>query len=108
MSSQAAPSPSSERAFDEETSPIDALIAFSKVLDKLGEPDGRETGLQVLWQEMRLFLHDYRRTLEWVGAQIMALPSLQEREIALSAYQNVCRRVALRLSVVENILKDLT
>jgi hypothetical protein len=90
----------------EEIRPLDALIRFSRMLDEQQVVEDQETTLPVhLIRQVTLLLLDYRRTLEPLGAQVMALP-LPQREIALEAYQNVCQRAALVLSVLENVLKD--
>ncbi len=43
--------------------------------------------------EMHLLLLDYRRRLEGVARHIPHLPSMVEREAALTAYQNVCQQI---------------
>lgn len=93
---------------DAETTSVDALMAFSMVLNNL-EADDRETTLTAsLVRQTTLLLLDYRRTLEIVaGLQLTALPR-RERERALSAYQDVCQHVTLMTSQLESTLRTLS
>jgi len=99
------PSEADALSSGEETTPLDALIDFSRMLDEQQAVEDEETALPMyLVRQVTLLLLDHRRTLEPLGTQVMTLP-LQQREIALEAYQNVCRRGALALSMLENVLK---
>lgn len=89
-----------------ETTPIDALIAFSRALDT--QPDDEQEASIALGavRQANLMLLDYRRLLEGIGLQMRLLPSLVEREEALAAYQGVCQRVVALMATLDAALKD--
>ena len=91
-----------------ETPPIEALIALSRALNSLPPGDLHDRLLKVpasVVEQLTLMLIDYRRLLEGVGAQITALPTPQQRDEALTAYQHVCRLIFDALSVIDCLLK---
>lgn len=102
--------------FDEETSATSALVMLSQALERLAAPVGpdgrqhRERQVSVpanVLAQMSLVLFDYRRTLEALGAQMQALPTAQERDCALTAYQSVCQHVVAVLSTIDCLVKGM-
>lgn len=94
-------------AVGDETTPIEALMLMSRALASLELGGAHDRLIEVpakTAEQMVLMMVDYRRLLEGVGSQIAALPTAQ-REIALTAYQSMCRMVFDVLSAIECLLK---
>jgi hypothetical protein len=91
---------------DVEMSATEALISFVAMLDR--QPiDGRPVTVAAgTLSELSLMLLHYRRALEDTGMRGMTLPTLREREQALTAYQCVRRRVTTLLSVLRDALGE--
>ena len=90
-------------ALDAETPPIEALIALSHALDSLGRgaaPDRTVSMPANVAEQLILTLVHYRSLLEAaVGVQIATLQTLQQREAALTAYQNVGQIVCMLINI---------
>ena len=100
-------------AAPQETPRTEALIALDRALDVLIKAAGplelqRQASVPAgLLAQMYLMLLDYRRTLESLGSHMMSLPTLQQRDCALAAYQEVCQRVMGALGMIDGALKGL-
>ncbi len=94
-----------------QTSPTDALISLDQALMQVvvaASLGGREVSVPAgLLAQMGLMLIDYRRSLELDGARVMRLPTLQERDRALTAYQDVCQGVATASRTIDCLLRGL-